>query len=176
MLSPHNSSKNCFEIILCLMEPGPLYLIFLPSRLRERQERNGMRVASALLRWSEEHSIALYQNELMKSLINFITPILRCAPFDAFSLKVQLIPRSENKRQTCTPPTTPRKLKVLPQNVRCINHPDTNRYYQGGIACLSAGLPQEILTPTTVYNFLSLCFSAIPMRLHNLSDWANEAN
>ena len=93
------------------MEPGPLYLIFLPSRLRERQERNGMRVASALLRWSEEHSIALYQNELMKSLINFITPILRCAPFDAFSLKVQLIPRSENKRQTCTPPTTPGNCK-----------------------------------------------------------------
>ena len=134
------------------MEPGPLYLIFLPSRLRERQERNGMRVASALLRWSEEHSIALYQNELMKSLINFITPILRCAPFDAFSQ----IPRSENKRQTCTPPTTPGNCKYCHKTCDASIIPTQTDITQGGIACLSAGLPQEILTPTTVYNFLSL--------------------
>ena len=74
-----------------------------------------------------------------------------------------------------TPNNTPET--VLPQNVRCISHTDTNRYYRGGIACLSAGFAtRDSCTDYCLQFPLSVCFSAIPMWLHSLSDWANGAN
>ena len=196
-VSRQNSSKNCFEIIFCLMEPGQLCLIFLPSltprKTREEWNESCISVAAGGLRstrlcyfrmsWWKVSSIYITHPYFGWDLIpqalavhNFFWCIFTKVRYNDPSNWKQ----DTNLHTSDNPPETAKIISSRYCHKTCDASiiPTQTDITQGGIACLSAGLPPKILTPTTYcLQFpLSLCFSDIPMRLHNLSDWANEAN